>query len=45
MAANRNTGLMVIKDDTILAERYNYDRKPDDRFALQLDGEDAGIDA
>ena len=32
MAANRNTGLLVLKDDTILAERYNYDRKDSDRF-------------
>lgn len=32
MAANRNTGLLVLKGDTILAERYNYDRKPADRF-------------
>jgi CubicO group peptidase (beta-lactamase class C family) len=32
MAANRNTGLMVIKDGVVLAERYNYDRKPSDRF-------------
>jgi CubicO group peptidase (beta-lactamase class C family) len=32
MAANRNTGLMVIKDGVVLAERYNYDRKPTDRF-------------
>ena len=32
MAANRNTGLLVLKDDVILAERYNYDRKPGDRF-------------
>jgi CubicO group peptidase (beta-lactamase class C family) len=32
MAANRNTGLLVMKGDTILAERYNYDRKASDRF-------------
>ena len=32
MAANRNTGLMVIKDGVVLAERYNYDRKPTDRL-------------
>lgn len=32
MAANRNTGLLVMKGDTILAERYNYDRKESDRF-------------
>ena len=32
MAKNRNSGLMVIKDGAVLAERYNYDRKPTDRF-------------
>ncbi len=32
MANNRDTGLMVIKDGVVLAERYNYDRKPTDRF-------------
>ena len=32
MAKNRNTGLLVIKDGVVLAERYNYDRKPTDRF-------------
>jgi hypothetical protein len=32
MAKNRNTGLMVIKDGVVLAERYNYDRKPSERF-------------
>ena len=32
MAKNRNTGLMVIKDGVVLAERYNYDRKPADRM-------------
>src|SRR5262249_20164190 len=32
MAANRNTGLLVIKDGVVLAERYNYDRKPGDRL-------------
>jgi CubicO group peptidase (beta-lactamase class C family) len=32
MAANRNSGLMVIKDGVVLAERYNYDRKPSDRL-------------
>lgn len=32
MAANRNTGLMVIKDGVVLAERYGYDRKPSDRL-------------
>jgi CubicO group peptidase (beta-lactamase class C family) len=29
---NRNTGLLVLKGDTILVERYQYDRKPEDRF-------------
>ena len=33
MAANRNTGLLVLRGDTILAERYNYERKPEARFA------------
>lgn len=32
MAKNRNTGLLVLKDGVILAERYGYDRKPTDRF-------------
>jgi len=32
MAANRDSGLMVIKDGVVLAERYNYERKPTDRF-------------
>ncbi len=32
MAANRNTGLLVMKGDSILVERYNYDRKESDRF-------------
>ena len=32
MAANRNTGLLILKGDSILAERYNYDRKDSDRF-------------
>ena len=32
MAANRNTGLLVLKGDTILAEHYQYDRKPEHRF-------------
>ena len=33
MAANRNTGLLVMKNGTVLAERYQYDRKPEHRFA------------
>jgi CubicO group peptidase (beta-lactamase class C family) len=32
LAGNRNTGLMIIQDDTVLVERYQYDRKPEDRF-------------
>ena len=32
MGANRNTGLLILKDDTILAERYNYDRRETQRF-------------
>lgn len=32
LAANRNTGLLVLKGDTILVERYQYDRKPEQRF-------------
>ena len=29
---NRNTGLLVMRGDTILVERYQYDRKPQHRF-------------
>ena len=29
---NRNTGLLVLKDDAILVERYQYDRTPEHRF-------------
>ena len=32
MAENRNTGLLILKDDLILVERYAYDRKPGQRF-------------
>jgi CubicO group peptidase (beta-lactamase class C family) len=32
LARNRNTGLLVLKGDTILVERYQYDRKPENRF-------------
>jgi CubicO group peptidase (beta-lactamase class C family) len=32
MAENRNTGLLVLRGDTILAEHYQYERKPADRF-------------
>ena len=30
--ANRTTGLLIVKDDTIVVERYQYDRKPEDRL-------------
>jgi CubicO group peptidase (beta-lactamase class C family) len=29
---NRNTGLLVLHGDTVLAERYQYDRRPEHRF-------------
>ena len=32
LATNRNTGLLVMQGDTILAERYQYERKPEHRF-------------
>lgn len=32
LAANRNTGLLVLQGDTILVERYQYERKAADRF-------------
>ena len=32
LARNRTTGLLVLKDDTILAERYQYDRTPEHRM-------------
>ena len=32
LARNRSTGLLVMKGDTILAERYQYERKPEHRF-------------
>ena len=32
LAHQRVTGLLLIKDGEILAERYQYDRKPDNRF-------------
>lgn len=35
MNANRNTGLLVLQGDTVLAERYNYARRPEHRFASQ----------
>lgn len=33
LARNRTTGLVVLKGDTILVERYQYDRRPDQRMA------------
>ena len=33
LARNRTTGLLILKGDTILVERYQYDRKPGDRMA------------
>jgi CubicO group peptidase (beta-lactamase class C family) len=33
LARNRNTGLLILQGDTILAERYQYGRKDSDRFA------------
>src|ERR1700744_1366093 len=35
LARERITGLLVIKDGQILAERYQYDRKDSDRFISQ----------
>jgi CubicO group peptidase (beta-lactamase class C family) len=32
LAANRDTGLLVLKGDTILFEGYQYERRPEDRF-------------
>lgn len=32
LAEHRNTGLLVMKDDTVLVERYQYERKPEHRF-------------
>ena len=32
LARSRNTGLLVMQGDTILVERYQYDRKASDRF-------------
>jgi len=31
--ANRNTGLLVLKGDTVLSEHYQYERKPEHRMA------------
>ena len=33
LAANRNTGLLIMQGDTILAERYQYERTAQHRFA------------
>jgi CubicO group peptidase (beta-lactamase class C family) len=33
LSRNRTTGLVILKDDTILAERYQYERRPDHRMA------------
>jgi CubicO group peptidase (beta-lactamase class C family) len=32
LSRNRTTGLLILKGDTILAERYQYDRKPEQRM-------------
>ena len=32
LSRNRTTGLLILKGDTILAERYQYDRQPDQRM-------------
>ena len=32
LARNRTTGLLILKGDTILVERYQYDRKPEQRM-------------
>lgn len=33
LSNNRTTGLLILKGDTILVERYQYDRKPEHRMA------------
>src|SRR4029450_1360302 len=33
LSRNRTTGLLILKGDTILTERYQYDRKPEQRMA------------
>ena len=33
LARNRTTGLLILKGDTILVERYQYDRMPEHRLA------------
>jgi CubicO group peptidase (beta-lactamase class C family) len=32
LSRNRTTGLLILKGDTILVERYQYDRKPEQRM-------------
>jgi CubicO group peptidase (beta-lactamase class C family) len=32
LAHNRTTGLLILKGDTVLVERYQYDRKPEHRM-------------
>ena len=32
LARNRTTGLLILKDNTVLVERYQYDRKPEQRL-------------
>lgn len=33
LSRHRTTGLLILKDDMILAERYQYDRRPEHRMA------------
>jgi CubicO group peptidase (beta-lactamase class C family) len=33
LSRNRTTGLLILKGDTIMAERYQYDRRPEHRMA------------
>jgi CubicO group peptidase (beta-lactamase class C family) len=33
LSRHRTTGLLIAKDDTIIVERYQYDRKPEHRMA------------
>lgn len=35
LAEHRNTGLLIMQGDTILAERYQYERTAEHRFASQ----------
>jgi CubicO group peptidase (beta-lactamase class C family) len=32
LSRNRTTGLLILKGDTVLVERYQYDRRPDQRM-------------